>query len=117
MRTPTVWWKVSGPVTSELLVFVVGANGEAQESKASSSLLSFFLSRPLDVIQFDAPNCSKKIDLMEESLARAAVRRPPGGLGSPIRFIDFLSSPSTSGMHHIQLIMTNVPTKDQQSSN
>lgn len=54
---------------------------------------------------------------MEESRARAAVRRPPGGLGSLILLIDFLSSPSTSGMHQIQLIMTNVPTKDQQSSN
>lgn len=79
-----------------------------------------FLPRPFDEFQFDVPNCSKKRDLMEESWAwatQARVRSPPYGPGSPIRLIDFLSSPSTSGMHHIQRIMTNVPAKDQQSSN
>lgn len=36
------------------------------------------------------------------------VRSSPDGPGSPIQFIDFLSSPSTSGMRRIQQIMTNV---------
>ncbi len=74
-------------------------------TKAVCYISSPFLLRPFDEIQFDGPNSRKKRGLMEESCAsatQARVRRPPSGPGSPIQFIDFLSSPSTSGMRHTQ---------------
>lgn len=93
---------------------------ESQWNQKHYAIYLPFVLRPFDEIQFDGPNCSKERGLMEESRAlatQAGVRSPPDGPGSPIQFIDFLSSPSTSGMRHIQQIMTNVAGKDQRCSN